>query len=201
MEGRPLCRPKSLGTTLTPASSSVVPPSLGASHFLKVCLGPKEGLPPRLNIELELAVQNAVREMIRTDLIKSAHDCSEGGLAVALAECCFNPDHLLGAEINVGQVFNLPSQENRKLKTCATLFSEMQSRIVISVAPENVSAATDLLEKARIPFQKLGVVGGETLSITVNEQTFSWPIEEIHDDWFNSIRNTMEDSQRAPEPV
>ena len=76
---------------------------LGASHFLKVCHGRKEGLPPRLNIELELAVQNAVRELIRAGLIKSAHDCSEGGLAVALAECCFNPDRLLGAEINVAQ--------------------------------------------------------------------------------------------------
>jgi phosphoribosylformylglycinamidine (FGAM) synthase-like enzyme len=82
---------------------------LGASHFLKVCHGRKEGLPPRLNIELELAVQEVVREMIRAGYIKSAHDCSEGGLAVALAESCFNPDHLLGAEIKVGVEAGVPA--------------------------------------------------------------------------------------------
>src|SRR4029077_16909593 len=76
---------------------------MGATHFLKVCHGRKEGLPPRLNLERELAVQNSVRELIRAGLVRSAHDCSEGGLAVTLAECCFNPEGLLGAEIDVGQ--------------------------------------------------------------------------------------------------
>src|SRR5204863_1744659 len=74
---------------------------LGASHFLKVCCGRKEGLPPRLDISRELAVQNGVRKLIRAGLVKSAHDCSEGGLAVALAECCFNPDGLCGAEVDL----------------------------------------------------------------------------------------------------
>ena len=64
---------------------------MGATHFLKVCHGRKEGLPPRLDIARELAVQNSVRELIRAGLVRSAHDCSEGGLAVALAESCFNP--------------------------------------------------------------------------------------------------------------
>src|SRR3954470_21541141 len=72
---------------------------LGGSRFLKVCHGRKAGLPPRLNIEREMAVQNAVRELIRAGLVRSAHDCSEGGLAVALAESCFNPEELLGAQI------------------------------------------------------------------------------------------------------
>ena len=73
---------------------------MGATHFLKVCHGRKEGLPPRLDIARELAVQNSVRELIRAGFIKSAHDCSEGGLAVALAECCFNPAQRFGAEID-----------------------------------------------------------------------------------------------------
>ena len=172
---------------------------LGASHFLKVCLGRKEGLPPRLDIERELAVQNATRDMIRAGLIKSAHDCSEGGIAVALAEACFNPDHLLGAEIDCSR--RPAGDVDAAHRAAATLFNETQSRIVVSVAPEKIAAAIDLLEKDKIPFQKLGVVGGESLSITVDKQTFSWPVAEIYDDWFNSIRNAMEDSQRAPEPV
>src|SRR6202795_1052756 len=74
---------------------------MGASHFLKVCHGRKEGLPPRLDIARELAVQNSVRELIRAGLVKSAHDCSEGGLAVALAESCLNPTGLYGADIDL----------------------------------------------------------------------------------------------------
>src|SRR5947207_10040455 len=58
---------------------------LGGSQFLKTCHGRKTGLPPRLDVERELAVQNSVRELIRAGLVRSAHYCSEGGLAVALA--------------------------------------------------------------------------------------------------------------------
>ena len=169
---------------------------LGASHFLKVCHGRKEGLPPRLNIELELSVQNVVREMIRAGLIKSAHDCSEGGLTVALAESCFNPNHLLGADIDLDA-----KAASTALRFDQILFNETQSRIVISLAPENVAAVTELLENRKIPFQKLGVVGGEVLSIRANGELFSWPIADLYDDWFNSIRNAIENSQPAPEPV
>src|SRR5437588_3871381 len=78
---------------------------MGASHFLKICYGRKEGLPPRLDVGREMAVQNSVRELIRAGVVKSAHDCSEGGLAVTLAESCFNPSGRFGAEIEVAQLF------------------------------------------------------------------------------------------------
>ncbi len=165
---------------------------LGASHFLKVCHGRKEGLPPRLDLERELAIQNATRELIRSGLVKSAHDCSEGGLAVALAESCFNPDHSLGAEIDL---------EQTSLRMDQLLFNEAQSRIVISVTPENFDEAKDLLEKCQVPFRSIGRTGGDNLSIKTNGQVLSWPIAELYDDWFNSIRNAIEDSQRATEPV
>jgi phosphoribosylformylglycinamidine synthase II len=156
---------------------------LGASHFLKVCHGRKEGLPPRLNIELELAVQNATRELIRAGLTKSAHDCSEGGLAVALAESCFNPDLSLGAQVDFGQ-------SDRRLDRL--LFNETQSRIILSVAPPNLQAVLDLLTDRKIPFQRLGLVGGDTLSLRVNGESLLWPIADLFDDWFNSIRDTIE---------
>ena len=66
---------------------------LGASHYLKIVHGRKEGLPPRLDFGRELAVHDAVRALIRCGLVKSAHDCSEGGLAVALAECCISGEN------------------------------------------------------------------------------------------------------------
>src|SRR5438067_553196 len=148
---------------------------MGASHFLKICHGRKEGLPPRLDIEHELAVQNSVRELIRAGLVKSAHDCSEGGLAVALAESCFNPDGLLGAQIEIE-------------RAATVLFNESQSRIVISCAPHDAEKVLAKLRAKSIPHQRLGEVTGGTLSI--NE--FSWPIETIYDDWFNAIRRAVE---------
>ena len=74
---------------------------LGGSRYLKVCHGLKIGPPPQVDLAHEIKVQNTVRDLIRAGLVKSAHDCSEGGLAVALAECCFNPEQLFGAEISI----------------------------------------------------------------------------------------------------
>src|SRR6266704_1765424 len=74
---------------------------LGGSQFLKVCHGRKQGPPPHVDLELEIKVQSAVRDLIHEGLVKSAHDCSEGGLAVALTECCFNPSGFLGVDVDL----------------------------------------------------------------------------------------------------
>jgi phosphoribosylformylglycinamidine synthase len=163
---------------------------MGATHFLKVCHGRKEGLPPRLDIARELAVQNSVRGLIRAGLVRSAHDCSEGGLAVALAECCFNPAGRFGAEVEVAQASSLRTTDH-KLEACAALFNESQSRIVISVAEGNAAAVLDRLEKSGVPALQLGVVGGETLSIEIGQITFRWAIGELFDDWYYSIERSL----------
>lgn len=152
---------------------------MGATHFLKVCHGRKEGLPPRLDVERELAVQNSVRELIRAGLVRSAHDCSEGGLAVALAESCFNPKGLFGAEIDLQ-----PSVQN--------LFNESQSRIVISCAANNMEKVVSMLQAKNVPHNRLGEVTTETLSIKASGSALAWPIETLYDDWFNAIRRAVE---------
>jgi phosphoribosylformylglycinamidine synthase II len=154
---------------------------MGASRFLKVCHGRKEGRPPRLDVEVEQSVQNSVRELIRGGLVRSAHDCSEGGLAVAVAESCFNPDGLLGAKIEITGV-----------TAVTALFNESQSRIVISCAPNNAEEVLSTLESKNVPHQKLGSVGTETLSIKTGDENFAWRTAEIHDDWFNAIRRAVE---------
>jgi phosphoribosylformylglycinamidine synthase II len=155
---------------------------MGGTRFLKVCHGRKEGLPPRLDIERELAVQNSVRELIRAGLVKSAHDCSEGGLAVALAESCFNPAGRLGAEIRL---------ENATARTDVLLFNESQSRIVISVEEGKDAAALDLLKEAGVPATHLGTVGGEFLSVAVGPETLRWPVAELFGDWYYSIERSL----------
>src|SRR4051812_33824489 len=143
---------------------------MGATHFLKVCHGRKEGLPPRLDIERELAVQKSVRELIRAGLVKSAHDCSEGGLAVALAESSFNPDGLLGAKVDLADVHGGAAS--------TALFNESQSRIVISCRAENAEAVLDTLNSAKLPHTRLGVVAPGTLSFAIGKQQFSWQTAE-----------------------
>ena len=163
---------------------------LGGSQFLRVCHGLKIAPAPHVDLVHEIKVQNAVRDLIREGLVKSAHDCSEGGLAVAVAECCFNPEKLLGAEINL-----------KAADTPATtvLFDESQSRIVISVARADLEKTVSLLREQGVLFQELGEVGGDTLSIRVNGETFRWQVADLYDDWWNAIRRTVEDeTERIP---
>jgi phosphoribosylformylglycinamidine synthase len=162
--------------------------SLGGSRYLKVCYGLKLGPPPRVDLAYEIKIQNAVRTLIREGLVKGAHDCSEGGLAVALAECCFNPEKLFGAEIDL-KAGDTPA--------ATVLFNESQSRIVISVAQENLQKTMSILQERQVPFQELGKVGGNQLRICASSEEFSWPIADLHDDWWNAIRCAVESDSAA----
>ncbi len=154
---------------------------MGASHFLKVVHGQKAGRTPRLDFAREKAVQAAVLDLIRAGQVKSAHDCSEGGLAVALAECCIGGN--LGAEIQLSATGLRPEQ---------ALFNESQSRIVITVAPAHVDSVLQTLKQHSVPAQKLGTVGGDQLAISVHTQRLVWPVEALNDTWGGSIAQAME---------
>ena len=162
---------------------------LGGSRYLKVCHGLKIGPPPHVDLAYEIKVQNAVRDLIREGFVQSAHDCSEGGLSVTVAECCFNPDRLFGADIAL----------NAGDKPAATvLFNESQSRIIISVTPENLDNAIAMLRERDVPFQQLGKVGGDELQIRIDQQTFRWRVAEIYDDWWNAIRRAVKQDESIP---
>jgi phosphoribosylformylglycinamidine synthase subunit PurL len=164
--------------------------SLGGSRYLKVCHGLKIGPPPHVDLPHEIKIQSAVRDLIREGLVKSAHDCSEGGLAIALAECCFNPEELFGAKIalNAGDT-----------SATAVLFNESQSRIVISVAPADLKKTITILRASSVPFEQLGKVCRDELRIGINGETFRWPIADLYDGWFNAIRHVVEeDAERIP---
>ncbi len=159
---------------------------LGASHFAKVLHGLKAGRVPALDFAKEIAVQDAVRALIKSGLVKSAHDCSEGGLAVALAESCLsNPAKQLGATVTFGGAIG-----NARLDDL--LFNEAQSRIVISAPATNAGAVLALLEWRGVPAQRLGTVGGDALEITAHGQTIHWPLAELHQAWHGSIARAME---------
>ena len=104
-------------------------------------------------MEIEKKIQDAVRELIKLKLIVSAHDCSEGGLAVALAECCLFGN--MGAEVVLTE----------NLRPSALLFGETASRIIISIRKSKIDTVLQQLKKSQVPYKVLGSVGGEALSI------------------------------------
>jgi phosphoribosylformylglycinamidine synthase subunit PurL len=180
---------------------------LGGSQYLTVCHGLKIGPPPHVDLAHEIKVQNAVRDLIREGLVKSAHDCSEGGLAVALAESCFNPEKLFGAEIDCSchregdaKRSQPSSQRHASHREAATvLFNESQSRFIISVSPEQLEKSMSMLRERDVPFQQLGKVGAGELDIRVKEETFRWQIADLYDNWWNAIRRAVEEeTERIP---
>jgi phosphoribosylformylglycinamidine synthase len=153
---------------------------LGASHFVKVLHGKKAGRVPELHVAKELALHDAVRALIKSRLVKSAHDCSEGGLAVALAESCLsNPEKQLGATITLARA------------DADALFNEAQSRIVLSVPTTNAGAVLALLDWRGVPAKRLGTVGGNELKITAGSAELRWALSDLHDAWFSSIARAM----------
>ncbi|PYM06079.1 MAG: phosphoribosylformylglycinamidine synthase subunit PurL [Verrucomicrobia bacterium] len=174
--------------------------NLGGSRFLKVCYGKKIGPVPKLDLKLETAVQNGVRDLIRLGLVRSVHDCSEGGLAVAMVECCFNLDRLLGAEIDLENCGGSHAGDAPASTNVATvLFNETQSRIIISCDPKNTEPVLSELRSKNIPHAQIGGVIADDLRITANGENLSWPVAELHDLWWNAIQRAVEsDSEPIP---
>ncbi len=141
---------------------------LGGSEALKLAEGVVAGLPPTLDLQRERDVHETVIELTEMGLLKSAHDCSEGGLAIALAESCVTGG--IGARVRLAG----------SMRPVAELFSESQSRIVVSCAPENVMIVTALADRHRVPFALLGTVEGDTLAF---EDLFDVPVSELAAAW------------------
>jgi phosphoribosylformylglycinamidine synthase len=173
------------GPVLDPAAGDL---SLGASHYMKVVHGQKAGRTPRLSFDLEKRVQAAVLGLIREGLVKSAHDCSEGGLAVAIAESCIGGK--LGATIELPSGPALDKYPAHAARA-ALLFGESQSRIILGIAPENADRVLAALAAAKIPHSRLGTVGGDKLSITAHGATLAATLAEVSDPFEHSIERAM----------
>jgi phosphoribosylformylglycinamidine synthase subunit PurL len=155
---------------------------LGGSEYLAQLHGIEAGAPPRLDLSREEAVQLACIETIGEGLATSAHDCSEGGLAVALAECCFNPAGGLGAEAT------LPAGK----RLDALLFGETQSRILLSMPRTSLPRAEKIFMEREVPHIVLGTVGGNRLKIMVGKETvMNLPIQDLQKAWSSAFPALM----------
>jgi len=153
---------------------------IGGSEYLKVIHGKVAGLPPDLNLEREKALQEAVLEAAGAGILQSAHDCAEGGLAVALAECCVSD-----AERPVGAAVECASG----LRADRLLFSESQSRVVVSLEKGNAEKLKKIASRCHVPFTEIGVTGGEKLRFN---GIIDLDVFEMSEAFFKSIRRIME---------
>lgn len=153
---------------------------LGMSEYLREIHYKVRGVPPFLDLELEKKVQELCLYGIKQGIIKSAHDTSEGGLAVALAECCMQSEDKenIGAEIELTDEIRLD----------ALLFGETQSRIIITVSPERVKELEGVAGSIGTPVTVIGRVGGEKLVIRHKTTVLiDMPVDLMADTWRNAM--------------
>jgi len=133
------------------------------------------GTPPWIDLKLEEAVQNCCLEAIDRGILRSAHDISDGGLAVSLAECCIGgPDRPLGVRIETHEM----------IRGDALLFSESPSRIVVSLEEKNLAQLQELAAELRVPMHVIGTVGGARFVI---QPLLQLPVEELRSIWAHGL--------------
>jgi phosphoribosylformylglycinamidine synthase len=159
---------------------------LGGSEYLKIAHRLVRGAPPVLDLKAERALQNLLVELADGRLMRSAHDCSDGGLAVTLAECTFDTG-AIGAEVSIDAV---TVAGNAELNRAAALFGESASRVVISVAQ---STAADVLARANaagVPAEVIGKTGGQEIRIGIAGQVaISVTVADAERSWSNAVEH------------
>ena len=134
---------------------------LDASELQRIAFGINEKVTPHLDLDLETRVQAFVHEAIATGLVHSAHDCAEGGIAVALAECC-----VWGAVGVRADLDGAATDHPGRFGADGILFGESQSRFLISFAREASIKLHELADRHDLPLQEIGVVGGDRITIS-----------------------------------
>jgi phosphoribosylformylglycinamidine synthase subunit PurL len=152
---------------------------LGGSEYLAVMHRQVRGTPPWIDLEAEKRLHRLVLEAAHERLLRSAHDVGEGGVAVALAECCFG-----GPRLGVRIALELDGT----LRTDAVLFGESQSRMLLSVRRRNLSRLRDLARREDVPVQVLGEVRGHGVVI---EGLVDVPVESARERWRRALERRI----------
>jgi phosphoribosylformylglycinamidine synthase len=152
---------------------------LGGSEYLKIIHNKVAGDCPRINLHVELNLHETVLALIKNKLIESAHDISEGGIICALAECCImNGENLIGAEVKIPI----------KTREDFSLFSESQSRVIVSVREKNQKEFQSILNKKNQYYKLLGRTTSANFSVNGK---ISLDLNELSEIYYNTIPRIM----------
>jgi phosphoribosylformylglycinamidine synthase len=158
---------------------------LGGSEYLYVTAKLVAGQPPSVDLTGERALQRAVLAMIRERLLRSAHDCAEGGLACALAECALGDgESSLGVSVSLDE----------ELRPVVSLFGESQGRIVVSCDPVSTDEVLRIARRHGVPARRIGSVekAEKGFSLTVRDGLIFATVGEVADAYFHSLERIMD---------
>ena len=170
-----------LGTTQDDLANSEYAVSVGGVTTAEIVAS---GVVPELDLEREIAVQKVTLEAAEAGSLASAHDCADGGLAVALAELCFSSlgREAIGAEVDLKGTINATAQ----------LFSESPSRIVISFDPAALESIRQIAAAHNVPFEVLGAVSGTQLTIRLNGNSLvNAEVADLESTWRNALYRSL----------
>jgi phosphoribosylformylglycinamidine synthase subunit PurL len=150
---------------------------IGGSEYLKTVHGVVRGRPPRLDLGRERALIGLLSSAAATGLLRSAHDCADGGIAVTLAECAFDTGGI-GLEVDLAAAGD----------EAATLFGESASRVVVSVSPAQVDELMARAAAAGVPAARIGSTGGSRLGISIEGRpAIACAVTEAEQVWSSSL--------------
>ena len=158
---------------------------LGGSEYLKVIHGLVAGDAPAVDLDGERRLQECVLELVERGMLRSAHDCAEGGLAVCLAECALTAETQPGIDVSLDDT----------LDAAALLFGEAQGRIVVSCAPEFAAGVIDVAGRMQVPARAIGDVtegGGRFVVRTTSGAAIDLPVASLHEVFATAIPRLMD---------
>ena len=165
------------------AELSADPSDLAGSEYLSTIHGMIRGT-PEIDLSLERRVQEVCRRLIADGVVRSAHDCSDGGFAVALAESCILGDTKVGGSGPVGFTAYSTIAEKVPERWDAALFGEAASRILVSVDSEASSAVLDAARRAAVPVCVVGETGGPQMTV---DSLIDVDLQELSDAWYGGL--------------
>ena len=157
---------------------------LGGSEYMKQVHGIVAGKPPRLDLEAESNLVRALLEASDRGILKSAHDLSEGGIALSLAESCFTPENTVGITVELSGT----------IRGDALLFSESQARAVVSLDNQNTGILRTITESNNVPMTVIGTVGGSGFLI---KGLIDIPVSEARRAWAAGFENNLKSYAKA----
>lgn len=151
---------------------------LGGSAYLRLLYAIEQGRPPEVDLEAELRLARLLRSVIAKGWLRTAHDLSEGGLLLSLAEACFGPRRLLGVRVDVPMAG-------------ADLFSESQGRAIVACQPAALEKLLRAAEETGVPAREIGEVTGTDFVVRAEGETLKAPVAALHDAWSTGLPRAL----------
>ncbi|MPY88715.1 MAG: phosphoribosylformylglycinamidine synthase subunit PurL [Luteitalea sp.] len=181
-----------LSVVLVGARSLVA--EIGGSEYLHIVHGQVRGVPPAVDLEAERALHRLLPRAIQDGIVRSAHDVAEGGLAVALAECCFENEDI-GVKIDLGTLATEPSPDEGWTPMPAdhsVLFGEAAGRVLVTVRREDEAAFLARAEAEDVCVRVIGRTGGNRVSIDLNGRAaIDEPVREAETVWATALERAL----------